>query len=94
MGPVMLIIGMASPRQVACTCSAFVLVNSAVGLIFHFLQGGVEFSFVLLLGFAVLAGAQAGTSLSLKKFSSSLLQKIFAIILLVVSFKLGLAVFR
>jgi len=94
LGPVMLKIGMASPRQVICTCSVFVLVNSAAGLIFHFLQGGVEISFVLLLGFAVLAGAQVGTSLSRKKLSFSLLQRIFAILLLVVSFKLSFAVFQ
>lgn len=92
LGPVMLLIGLASPRFAAGTCSAFVLVNSAVGLFSHYLQGRVDFSFLLLLGIAVFGGAQLGSFLGTKKFSPLLLQRIFAVFLLVVSIKMGIGV--
>lgn len=94
LGPVLLLIGFASSKHIAGTCSAFVLVNSVVGLGSHYFQGRVEFSVLLFLGFAVFAGGQIGAFLGTKKFSPLLLQKIFAFILLAVSFKLGVGILR
>ena len=92
LGPVLLLIGFASPKYVAGTCSAFVLVNSVVGLGSHYLQGTVDFSVLLFLGLAVFAGAQVGSFLGARKFSPLLLQRIFAFILLAVSLKLGVGI--
>lgn len=92
LGPAMLLIGLASSKYVASTCSAFVLVNSVVGLFSHYLQGRVEFSVLFFLGFAVFVGGQIGAILGAKKFSALLLQRIFAFILLAVSLKLGVEV--
>jgi uncharacterized membrane protein YfcA len=92
LGPVLLLLGFASPKYVAGICSAFVLVNSAVGLLSHSLQGGVDFSVLFFLGIAVFAGAQVGSFLGTRKFSPLLLQRIFAFILLAVSLKLGIGI--
>ncbi len=94
LGPVLLLIGFASPKYVAGICSAFVLVNSAVGLLSHSLQGRVDLSALLFLGFAVFLGAQVGSFLGARKFSPLLLQRIFALILLAVSLKLGVGILR
>jgi hypothetical protein len=94
LGPVLLLIGFASPKYVAGICSAFVLVNSAVGLLSHSLQGRVDLSALLFLGVAVFAGAQVGSFLGARKFSPLLLQRIFALILLTVSLKLGVGILR
>ncbi len=94
LGPVLLLIGFASPKYVAGTCSAFVLVNSVVGLLSHSLQGNVDFSALLFLGVAVFAGAQVGSFLGTRKFSPLILQRIFAFILLAVSLKLGVGILR
>lgn len=92
LGPVLLLTGLSSPKYVAGTCSAFVLVNSVVGLISHYLLGRVDFSVLFLLGLAVFAGGQAGSFLGTRKFSPLLLQRIFAFILLAVSLKLGIGI--
>lgn len=92
LGPVMLLIGLVSPHYVAGTCSAFVLVNSTVGLFSHYLQGNVDFSVLLLLGIVVFGGARLGSFLGSKKFSPLLLQRIFAVFLLVASLKMGIGV--
>jgi uncharacterized membrane protein YfcA len=92
LGPVLLLIGLASSKQAAGACSAFVLVNSAVGLISHTLQGNVDFSVLFFLGVAVFVGAQVGSFLGTRKFSPLLLQRIFAFILLAVSLKLGIGI--
>lgn len=94
LGPVLLLIGFASPKYVAGICSAFVLVNSVVGLGSHYLQGRVDFSVLFFLGFVVFAGAQVGSFLGTRKFSPLLLQRIFAFILLAVSLKLGIGILR
>ena len=92
LGPVLILIGFASPKYIAGTCSAFVLVNSVIGLLSHYLQGRVHFSSLFFLGLAVFVGAQAGSFLGAKKFSPLLLQKVLAFILLAVSFKLGIEI--
>ncbi|MFC2156318.1 sulfite exporter TauE/SafE family protein [Acidobacteriota bacterium] len=92
LGPVLLLIGFASSKHVAGICSVFVLVNSIFGLSFHYLQGGVDVSGLLLLGGVVFVGAQLGSFLGTKKISPLVLQKTFALLLLYVSIKLGLGI--
>lgn len=92
LGPVLLLIGLASSKQAAGACSAFVLVNSVVGLTSHYLQGRVDFSVLFFLALAVFAGAQVGSFLGTQKFSPLLLQRIFAFILLAVSLQLGIGI--
>lgn len=90
LGPVLLLIGYSSPKYIAGICSAFVLINSIVGLTVRYMQGGVDISAILLLGLVVFAGAQFGSFFGTKKISPIFVQKIVAVILMIVSFKLGL----
>ncbi len=92
LGPILLLLGLASSKEAASACSAFVIVNSVVGLFSHYFKGGIDFSVLFFLGFAVFVGAQIGSFLGAKKFSPLLLQRIFAFILLGVSFKLGMSI--
>lgn len=92
LGPVLLLAGFSSPKYIAGICSAFVLTNSVVGLTVHYFQGRVDLSVILLLGVVVFVGAQLGSFLGTKKFSPILVQRIVAMILMIVSLKLGLGV--
>lgn len=94
LGPAMLLTGLAGPKMVAGTCSAFVLVNSAVGLFSHFLQGRVDMTALLALGIAVFAGAQIGSFLGTRKFSPLVLQRIFGVFLLIIGLRLGMEILR
>jgi len=89
LGPTMLFMRLASPKQVASTCSVLILANSFVGLISHGLRDRSEFCILLISGLAVFGGAQIGAFLGIKKFSPLFLQKIFALLLLAASLKLG-----
>jgi len=93
LGPVLLLIGFSSPRQTAGICSAFVLVNSSVGLFSHFLKGNVEFSSLIILGVVVFVGGGIGAHLGSRKISPLVLQKIIALLLFTVSMKLGVEMF-
>ncbi len=92
LGPILLLIGYSSSKYIASICSAFVLVNSCVGLTVHYFKGRVDMSPILLLGLVVFLGAQVGSFLGTKKFSSIMVQRIVAVILILVSLKLGLGV--
>jgi uncharacterized membrane protein YfcA len=93
LGPVLLVIGFASPKHVAGMCSAFVLANSIVGLFTHYIQGNVDLSALLFLGFAVFMGGQIGSFLGTRKMSPAALQKIIASLLFLVSLKLVMGIF-
>ena len=88
LGPLLLLIGRGTARQVAGTCSIFVLANSAIGLLSHVLHGNVEPSKFYLLGFAVLFGALIGSFFGSNRFSALWLQRIFALVLLAAACKL------
>lgn len=89
LGPILLLLGLASPKVVAATCSAFILVNSAVGLLSHAIQGRVEPSMLFILGIAVFLGGEVGSFLGTRKFPALWVQRIFAFLLLGVSLKLS-----
>lgn len=94
LGPAMLLAGLASAKHVAGTCSAFVLVNSAVGLSSHYIQGRVDVTALLALGIAVFAGAQVGSFLGTRKLSPLVLQRIFGMFLLIVGLRLGMEILQ
>lgn len=89
LGPLVLLLGWAGPRQVAAMNSSLILVISAVALAAHGLRGSVEVQVVLPLGLAALVGGLAGATLAERKLSSRQLQRIFAVIVLVAALKAG-----
>ena len=93
LGPLILFLGWAGPREVAAMNSALVLILSAVGLAAHGIKGGIDLVIVAPLALAALAGGLAGASLAEKKLSPRVLQRIFSVIVLVAALKALLDVF-
>jgi len=90
LGPVILFLRWASPREVAAMNSALILVLSAVGLAAHGSRGAINIDLVWPLAVAVLVGGVAGAHLAETRLSGATLQRIFAVIVLVAALKAAL----
>jgi uncharacterized membrane protein YfcA len=89
LGPLVLALGWAGPKQVAAMNSCLILIVSAVGLAAHGIKGAVEISVIIPLGVAALIGGLAGATLAEKKLSAAQLQRVFAVIILIAAVKAG-----
>ncbi len=87
LGPLLLFLGWAGPKQVAAMNSALILVISAIALAAHGIKGGVELNVVLPLAVAALVGGLGGATLAEKKLAPRVLQRIFAVIVLIAAIK-------
>ena len=87
LGPLLLFLGWAGPKQVAAMNSALILILSAIALAAHGIKGGIELQVVLPLAVAALLGGLGGATLAEKKLSSHVLQRIFAVIVLIAAIK-------
>lgn len=87
LGPLILFLGWADPKQAAAMNSALILILSTIALVAHGMKGKVEWSIVLPLGIAALIGGLGGATLAEKKLSARLLQRIFAVIVLIAAMK-------
>lgn len=87
LGPLLLFLGWASPKQVAAMNSALILVLSSVALAAHRIKGGIDLTVVLPLALAAFLGGSGGATLAEKKLSPRVLQRIFAIIILIAAIK-------
>lgn len=89
LGPLILLVGWAGPKQVAAMNSCLILIVSAIALAAHGLRGGVEVVSILPLGLAAFVGGLAGATLAEKRLSARQLQRLFAVIVLVAAVKAG-----
>jgi uncharacterized membrane protein YfcA len=87
LGPLILLLGWAGPKEVAAMNSAFVLTLSAIALTAHGLRGSIQLGLVLPLAAGALVGGLAGSTLAEKKLSSRTLQRLFAVIVFVAALK-------
>lgn len=87
LGPLLLFLGWASPKQVAAMNSALILVLSSFALAAHGIKGGVNLVVVLPLVLAAFVGGLAGATLAEKRLSPHVLQRIFAVIILIAAIK-------
>ncbi len=87
LGPLLLFLGWAGPKQVAAMNSALILVLSTIALAAHGIKGGVDLNVVLPLAVAALVGGLVGATLAEKKLSTRVLQRVFAVIILVAALK-------
>jgi uncharacterized membrane protein YfcA len=83
LGPLILMLGWASAKEVAAINSATVLTLSLAGLAAHGLRGSVNFQIAAPLAVAVLIGGLAGAHLADTKLSDAHLKRLFAAIILV-----------
>lgn len=90
LGPTILLLGWAGPKEVAAMSSALVLVVSAVGLLAQGLRGAIEPALILPFGIAALIGGIAGAHLAERKLSPATLQRVFAVVILVAGLKAGI----
>ncbi len=87
LGPLLLFLGWAGPKEVAAMNSALILVLSSVALAAHGIKGGIELIVVLPLALSALLGGFAGATLAEKRLSPRILQRIFAAIILIAAIK-------
>ena len=93
LGPLILLLGWAGPREVAAINSATVLILSIAGLAAHGLRGSVDLHIALPLGVAVLIGGLAGAHLAESKLSSTALKRLFAVIVLIAAIRAAFSAF-
>ena len=87
LGPLVLLLGFAGPKQMAAMNSVLILVLSSIALAAHGIHGGIELKIVLPLAAAALIGGLCGASLAEKKIPACILQRVFAVIILIAAIK-------
>ena len=93
LGPLILLLGWASVREVAAINSATVLILSIAGLAAHGLRGAVDLQIALPLGIAVLIGGVAGAHLAETKLSAAAIKRLFAVIVLIAAVRAAISAF-
>jgi uncharacterized membrane protein YfcA len=93
LGPLVLLLRWAGPREVAAMTSAYIFVLSASGLAAHGLRGAVDPPLLAALGVAVLIGGAIGAHLGETRLSPRVLRRILACVLLVAAIKAGMSAF-
>jgi len=93
LGPLILLLGWAGPREVAAMSSATVLILSIAGLAAHGLRGSVDLHIAAPLAVAVLIGGLAGAHLAETRLSGTALKRLFAIIVLIAAARAAFSAF-
>ena len=93
LGPLILLLGWAGPREVAAMSSATVLVLSIAGLAAHGLRGAVDLQIALPLGLAVLIGGLAGAHLAETRLSPTAITRLFGVIVLIAATRAAASAF-
>ncbi len=89
LGPLVLLLGWAGPKQVAAMNSCLILAVSSVALAAHGVRGAVDAHVLVPLGVAALVGGLIGATLAERKLSARQLQRVFAAIVLIAALKAG-----
>lgn len=89
LGPLVLLLGWAGPKQVAAMNSCLILAVSSVALAAHGVRGALDAHVLIPLGAAALVGGLIGATLAEKRLSARQLQRVFAAIVLVAALKAG-----
>jgi uncharacterized membrane protein YfcA len=90
LGPIVLLLGWAGPRETAAMCSTYILLLSIAGLAAHGVRGAVETGTLVPLAAAVLVGGLIGAHLAETRLSAATLKRIFALIIVIAAVKAGL----
>jgi uncharacterized membrane protein YfcA len=93
LGPLILLLGWAGPREVAAINSATVLILSIAGLAAHGLRGAIDLQIAVPLGVAVLIGGLAGAHLAESRMSATTLKRLFAVIVLIAAIRAAVSAF-
>jgi uncharacterized membrane protein YfcA len=93
LGPLILLLGWAGPREVAAINSATVLILSLAGLAAHGVRGAVDLQIAVPLGIAVLIGGVAGAHFAETRLSAAAIKRLFAVIVLVAAVRAAVSAF-
>ena len=93
LGPLVLLLGWAGPREVAAMSSATVLTLSIAGLAAHGLRGSVDLHIAGPMAVAVLLGGLAGAHFAESRLSATSIKRLFAIIVLIAALRAAIASF-
>lgn len=88
LSPVLILARLATVKQTACASALFILANSTSGLAGRYLNGHLCLDNVWVLLGAAVPAALAGSSLGAGRFSSTLLNRILSVVLLIAATKL------
>jgi uncharacterized membrane protein YfcA len=91
LGPLILLLGWAGPREVAAINSATVLILSIAGLAAHGLRGSVELQIAVPLGIAVLIGGVVGAHIAETRLSAVTIKRLFAVIVLIAAVRAAIS---
>jgi uncharacterized membrane protein YfcA len=91
LGPLVLLLRWAGPKEVAAMTAAFIFIISASGLAAHGLRGAVDVPLLASLAVAVLVGGTVGAHLGETRLSPRIMRRILACILLVAALKAGMS---
>jgi uncharacterized membrane protein YfcA len=87
LGPLVLLLGWAAPREVAAMSSATVFTLSLAGLAAHGLRGSVDLHIAGPMAVAVLVGGLVGAHLAETRLSATALKRLFAVIILIAAIR-------
>jgi len=91
LSPLLLFLGWADAKKTAAVSSAFILLNSASGLLAHSLREAPDWELLLPLALVVFIGGQLGSRLGAYRIQPVLLQQLLGLVLLIAAMKLALS---
>jgi uncharacterized protein len=94
LSPILILTGLANPKNAAASASLFILTNSISGLVAHSITQDVDFALILPLAFVVLLGGFLGSRLGAFKLSHEKLIFIIGIIVAVAGINLATRLFK
>jgi uncharacterized membrane protein YfcA len=80
LSPLLILTGLADPKQAAATASLFILVNSASGLLAHSISKEIDLSFLVPLALVVIAGGFIGSRFGAFKFDHDKIRVIVGVL--------------
>ena len=93
LGPLIVFLGWANPKEIAAMNSALILILSTIALAAHGIKGGFELMVFIPLAITALIGGLIGASFAETKISARTLQRVFAVIILIAAIKAAYDVF-
>jgi uncharacterized membrane protein YfcA len=94
LSPILILTGLANPKNAAASASLFILTNSVSGLVVHSITKQVDFALILPLALVVLLGGFLGSRLGAFKLSHEKLIIIIGMIVAIAGINLATRLFK
>lgn len=94
LSPILIMSGLANPKQAAASASLFILTNSISGFIAHTITKDIDFGLIIPLSFVVLIGGLMGSRLGALKFDHQKIIIIIGILVALAAINLATRLFK